>query len=102
MFFASAFVGLTLPSAKGALFSISGTVLTFLLCIGAFLYVDYLVQSVKSTAKLFKLLYTSLGILVQSLIHMAFIFIPNNQEIIHVRWWGLIAMYFFCLPAWVC
>lgn len=95
MFFASAFVGLTLPSAKGALFSISGTVLTFVLCIGAFLYVDYLVQSVKSTIKLFKLLYTSLGILVQFFIHMAFIFIPNNQEVIHVRWSGLIAMYFF-------
>lgn len=95
MFFASAFVGLTLPSAKGALFSISGTVLTFLLCIAAFLYVDYLVQSVKSTAKLFKLLYTSLGILVQFFIHMAFIFIPNNQEVISVRWSGLIVMYFF-------
>lgn len=95
MFFASAFVGLTLPSAKGALFSISGTVLTFLLCIAAFLYVDYLVQSVKSTVKMFKLLYSSLGILVQFFIHMAFIFIPNNQEIIHVRWSGLIATYVF-------
>ena len=92
MFFASAFLGLTLPSAKGALFSISGTVLTFLMCILVFLCVDYLVQSVKSAATLFKVLYTSLGIFVQFFIHMAFIFIPNNQVVVSVRWPGLIAM----------
>jgi len=100
MFFASAFVGLTLPSAKGALFSITGTVLTFFACIAIFLYVDYLVQSVKTKAKMFMLAYTSLGILVQFLIHMAFIFIPNNHHVTEVRWSGLIAMYvllFVCM-----
>ncbi|WP_341237583.1 histidine kinase dimerization/phospho-acceptor domain-containing protein [uncultured Limnobacter sp.] len=95
MFFASAFVGLTLPSAKGALFSISGTVLTFFVCIAVFIYVDYLVQSAKAAAKLFMLLFTSLGILIQYLIHMAFIFIPNNHQVVQVRWPGLIAMYVF-------
>ncbi|WP_334120719.1 histidine kinase dimerization/phospho-acceptor domain-containing protein [Limnobacter sp.] len=95
MFFASAFVGLTLPSARDALFSISGTILTFVLCIAVFLYVDYLVQSAKGKAGMFMLLYTSLGIFIQFAIHMAFIFIPNNQEVVSVRWTGLIAMYFF-------
>lgn len=95
MFFASAFVGLTLPSAKESLFSISGTLLTFLVCITVFLYVDYLVQAAKGRAKLFMLLFTSLGILIQFVIHMAFIFIPNNQEVMEVRWAGLIVMYMF-------
>ena len=43
MFFASAFVGLTLPSAREAMFSISGTVLTFVACVAVFLCIDYLV-----------------------------------------------------------
>ena len=100
MFFASAFVGLTLPTAKTALFSISGTMLTFAVCIVVFLYVDYLVQSSKGKAGVFMLLFTSLGILIQFVIHMAFIFIPNNQEIVEVRWSGLLAMYvvlFVCM-----
>lgn len=95
MFFASAFVGLTLPTAESALFSISGTMLTFVVCIAVFIYVDYLVQSAKGKAGAFMLLYTSLGILIQFAIHMAFIFIPNNQQIVQVRWPGLIVMYVF-------
>lgn len=100
MFFASAFVGLTLPSAREAMFSISGTVLTFVACVAVFLCIDYLVQSSKEKAGLFMLLYTSLGILVQFAIHMAFIFIPNNQNIVDVRWSGLLVMYvvlFICM-----
>jgi len=95
MFFASAFVGLALPSAKQAVFSISGTVVTFVACVAVFLCIDYLVQMSKDKAGLFMLLYTSLGIFVQFAIHMAFIFIPNSQKILDVRWSGLLVMYVF-------
>ena len=100
MFFASAFVGLTLPSAKQAMFSISGTALTFVVCVLVFLFVDYLVQSAKSQAKVFMLLFSSLGIVIQFVIHMAFIFIPNNQNVLEIRWSGLLMMYcilFVCM-----
>ncbi|HEX4878632.1 MAG TPA: histidine kinase dimerization/phospho-acceptor domain-containing protein [Limnobacter sp.] len=93
MFFASAFVGLTLPSAKSSMFSLTGTFLTFVGCIAVFLYVDYLVQSAKHQAKLFMLLYTSLGICVQFGIHACFIFLPNDQRIVEVHWGGLAVMY---------
>jgi PAS domain-containing protein len=93
MFFASAFVGLTLPSSKAALFSISGTVVTFIACVICLLCVDFLVQSTKGKAGLFMLMFTSLGMLSQFLIHTAFLFIPNNQEIVQIRWSGLIVMY---------
>lgn len=95
MFFASAFVGLILPPAKDAMFSISGTVLTFMACVAVFLCIDYLVQSAKDKAGWFMMLYSSLGILVQFAIHTAFIFIPNNQKILDVRWSGLLVMYVF-------
>lgn len=95
MFFASAFVGLTLPPAQEAMFSISGTVLTFLACVAGMLCIDYLIQSSKGRAGLFMLLYTSLGVLIQFAIHMAFIFIPNNQRILEIRWSGLMVMYVF-------
>lgn len=93
MFFSSVFVSLTLPVAKEALFSVTGTLLTFLGCVGLFLCVYGLVQSAKSSSSLFRLLYSGLGILVQFAIHMAFIFLPSNQQISEVRWTGLILMY---------
>lgn len=95
MFFASAFVGLTLPSAKISQYSISGTVLTFMLCVAVFMVVDYLVQSAKAAAGMFRLLYTSLGIFIQFSIHIAFIFVPNNHVVLKVHWAGLVVMYFF-------
>ncbi|HEX4842783.1 MAG TPA: histidine kinase dimerization/phospho-acceptor domain-containing protein [Limnobacter sp.] len=95
MFFASAFVGLTLPSAKSSMFSLTGTFFTFVGCIAVFLYVDYLVQSAKFRAKLFMLLFTSLGIFVQFGIHACFIFLPNDQKIMEVHWGGLAVMYIF-------
>ncbi|HEX4855252.1 MAG TPA: hypothetical protein VFV28_00455, partial [Limnobacter sp.] len=95
MFFSSAFVGLTLPAAKQGMFSISGTLLTFIGCIAVFLCVDYLVQSAKSTAVLFRLLYSGLGMLVQYGIHISFIFLPTNQMVLDIRWSGLVLSYFF-------
>lgn len=46
------------------------------------------------------LLFTSMGIFIQFAIHAAFIFVPNNQDIVQVRWSGLLVSYailFVCM-----
>ncbi len=100
MFFASVFVGLTLPSAKDSMFSVTGTLMCFVVCTPVFLLVDYWVQSSKGSKKAFMLLFSSLGIFIQFSIHAIFIFVPNDQDIVHVRWSGLIVSYavlFVCM-----
>lgn len=100
MFFASVFVGLTLPSAKDSMFSVTGTLLCFVVVTPVFLLIDYWVQSAKANRKAFMLLFTSLGIFIQFAIHAVFIFVPNNQQVVHVRWSGLIVSYvvlFVCM-----
>ena len=100
MFFASVFVGLTLPSAKDSMFSITGTLLCFVVCTPIFLLIDYWVQSSRGNKKAFMLLFTSMGIFIQFAIHAVFIFVPNNQDIVQVRWSGLMVSYavlFVCM-----
>jgi len=92
IFFTSIFVGLTLSTAENSLFSISRLILAVVGSIGAFLCVDYVVQRNKGKAKLFRFLFASLGIFIQFAIHFALILIPNNQQILDVRWEGLVAV----------
>lgn len=99
MWFTSVFTSLALPLAKISSFSITASVITFIIWISVIMSQDYVAQNLKHKAGLFQFLYSVFATFSFFGAHSCFLFLPSSLKIKAVYWPGLVvsflAVYFF-------